>query len=152
MSFLMYVYQEHMGIDKEKELLNKLAIGRDKYLNDRNILDTYLKKKKEKSSNVYEAIRSLEFDKWVYLRDTTKYSLFVRGNESASYAVLGLTQPIKEIFGYSGIYLETGVMRLESKFVCDGLITNQVQLGKNYCDHFNSVYKNTKSIGKFYKN
>ena len=151
MAFLMFAYQECCEVGDEKELLNKLNLGRDAFLKDRNLLREYLVKSKEKSSLFYDAIDSLEVGEWVYLRDTTKYSLFVKTDESASYAVLGLTQPIKEIFGCSGLYMKTGIIRLGPNFVCDGLIVNQVQLGKNYRDGFNSTYRRMKSSGKFHR-
>ncbi len=151
MAFLIFSYQECCEVDEKKELLSQLNLGRDAFLKDRNLLNEYLIKGDEKPSIFYDAIDSLEVGEWVYLRDTTKYSLFVKADESASYAVLGLTQPIKEIFGCSGLYMKTGIIRLGSNFVCDGLILNQVQLGKNYRDGFNSIYKSMKLNGKFYR-
>ncbi len=151
MAFLMFAYQESYEADDEKELLDKLNIGRDAFLKNRALLSEYLVKSNKKPSLIYDAIDSLEVGEWVYLRDTTKYSLFIKSDESASYAVLGLTQPIKEIFGCSGLYMKTGIIRLGSNFVCDGLIVNQIQLGKNYRDDFNSIYKSMKLNGMFYR-
>ena len=70
---------------------------------------------------------------------------------TVSYAVLGLTQPIKEIFGYSGLYLKTGLISLENNFVCDGLLSNIVELGKNYKSEINENFKKLKKTGWFYK-
>lgn len=156
-AFLLYAYQTSIDIedsvdnDSFEELIKKLSLGRDLYLNERELLDSYLDMKHNISPEILKAIKSLEVDEWVYLRDTSRYSLFVKADGTVSYAVLGLTQPIKEIFGCSGLYLETGLILLGSQFVCDGLISNQVQLGKNYRDQFNDVYKELKKNDCFYK-
>lgn len=151
MAFLVFAYKECCEVDDETELLNKLSLGRDAFLKDRNLLSEYLARSNEKDSIIYDAIASLDVGEWIYLRDTTKYSLFIKTDQSASYAVLGLTQPVKEIFGCSGLYMKTGIVRLGANFVCDGIISNQVQLGRNYRDDINSIYKSMKSNGKFHR-
>jgi len=156
-AFLLYAYQTSVDIEDSKDnesfedLMEKLSLGRNLNLKERGLLDSYLDKKHNVSPEILKAIESLEVDYWVYLRDTTRYSLFIKADGTVSYAVLGLTQPIKEIFGCSGVYLETGLILLGSQYVCDGLISNQVQLGKNYRDQFNDVYKELKQNGCFYK-
>ena len=156
-AFLLYAYQTSVNIedsvdnDSFEELIKKLSLGRNLYQKEKGLLTSYLDRKHNISPKIIEAIKSLEVDKWIYLRDTTRYSLFIKADETVSYAVLGLTQPIKEIFGCSGLYLETGLVLLGSQYVCDGLISNQVQLGKNYRDQFNDVYKELKQNGCFYK-
>jgi len=156
-AFLLYAYQISLDVedsaenDSFDELVKKLSLGRNAYFKDRTLLDHYLEKGCKVPPDILNSIKSLEVDKWVYLRDTTRYSLFIKADGTVSYAVLGLTQPIKEIFGCSGLYLETGLVSIGSKYVCDGLISNQVQLGKNYRNEFNDVYKELKQNGCFYK-
>ena len=151
MTFLLFAYHECAEIKENEELLQKLSLGRDVFVNNRDLLDDFITESKEKSPELDNAIRSLIVDHWIYLRDTTKYSLFISDGKTESYAVLGLTQPIKDIFGCSGLYMKTGLVQIGSHYVCDGLISNQVILGKNYRCEFNSIYKTLKLNGKFFK-
>lgn len=150
-NFLLFVYDEEIEKDEERELLQKLSSARERYDNNRELFSAYLDKSKNPVPVIDEAIDSLELSRWVYLKDTTKYSLFIKSDETASLAVLGLTQPIKEIFGYSGMYMKTGIIRLGNYFVCDGLVAEPVQLGKHFRDQFNLVYRELKQNGAFYK-
>ena len=65
--------------------------------------------------------------------------------------MLGLTDHIKDLFGCSGLFMKTGLVRLKSNYVCDGLISNPIVLGRTYRDQFNDVYKDLKANGKFFK-
>ncbi len=147
--FLLFVYQTSDFTEKNCELLEMLSIGRDQYIQNRKLLNIY-KENNEVKLEIYHAIKSLEVNNWVYLRDTTKYSIFLKEDITVSYAVLGLTQPIKEIFGYSGLYLKTGLVSLDNCIVCDGIISNIVGLGSGYKSEFNESFKELKKNNLFY--
>ena len=55
------------------------------------------------------------------LRDTTKYSVFIEADGNEAYAVLGLTQRVRAIFGGTGAVIRTGVCRFHGVYVCDGM-------------------------------
>jgi len=139
------------GDNEEKELLDKLAFGRNAYLAEKELLSRFRVAKGKTPEWVLQAIERVQVSDWVYLRDTTKYSLFIKADQSAAYAVQGLTEPIKEIFGSSGIYLRAGVFPLGQLFVCDGLIAKLAHLGRNYREAFNDTYCELKSSGRFFK-
>jgi len=149
-AFLLYCYKHRCDESRDDELLYKLSQGRDAYERERNLIEEYVCNNKEMPLVTTNAIRSLMINNWVYLRDTTKYSLFINTEGTSAFAVLGLTQPIKEIFGCSGFYMKAGVFCLNDQFVCDGLIVNQVKLGKGYRDQFNEIYRGLKSTGNFF--
>ena len=151
MAFLLYCYIQRCDESSDDELLYKLSQGRDAYGRERNLIEEYVDSNKEMPLAIANAIRSLMINNWVYLRDTTKYSLFINTEGTPAFSVLGLTQPIKEIFGCSGLYIKAGVFSLNNQYVCDGLIADQVKLGKGYRDEFNEIYKELKSTGKFFK-
>jgi len=148
-SFLLYagkIEREGSG----SELLNQLAEGRDAFLEDPSLLEGFREQKEETESWVFEAIENIEVTNWIYLRDTTRYSLFIRGDQSAAFAVLGLTEPIRDIFGHSGLYLRTGVFPFGNRFVCDGLIESRISLGAGYKKAFNESYREIKKEGRFF--
>ena len=148
--FLLYAAKVN-GDEREGELLDTLAVGRNAYLAQRDLLDKFSAGKQKIPEWVLRAIESVQVSDWVYLRDTTKYSLFIKADQSAAYAVQGLTEPIKEIFGTSGVFLRAGLFPLDRVFVCDGLIANFVHLGKNYREAFNDTYRELKSRACFFK-
>jgi hypothetical protein len=150
-AFLLYCYIQRDDENCDDELLYKLSQGRDAYERERTLFEEYLDSNKEVPLAIANAIRSLMINNWAYLRDTTKYSLFINTEGTSAFAVLGLTQPIKELFGCSGLYMKAGVFCLNGQYVCDGLITDQVILGKGYRDQFNEIYRELKSTGNFFK-
>ena len=150
-TFLLLVCDEFGQVAENTELLTRLQIGRDIYLEDKWLLDDFAAEFSV-SAEITEAIASLEYGQWVYLRDTTKYSLFIREDQTAAFAVLGLIQPLKEVCGRSGMYFGAGLLQLGGKYVCDGLLVDYLYLGKNLRDEYNEAYKELKKEGKFYKN
>jgi hypothetical protein len=148
--FLLYARRAE-GKDEEGNLLNQLDYGRNAYLMEKDLLERFRADNRQIPDWVLDAIQQLEVADWVYLRDTTKYSLFMKADEGAAYAVQGLTEPIREFFGHSGIYLRTGIFPLGEHFVCDGLIIKVAHLGKNYREAFNERYRELKSEGRFFK-
>lgn len=67
-----------------------------------------------------------------------------------AFAVLGLTERIRDIAGASGVALETGIVRFAGRFVCDGLISQIVHLGPNYRKTYSRVYSVAKAKGRFH--
>lgn len=149
--FLIFSFYESDSDQNIEDLLKILIQGRSYYLKNRELLDDYIAKNGKIDSDTMIAIKSLEVDNWIYLRDTSKYSIFINNDISVSYAVYGLTQPIKEILGASGFYMEAGLVSLGDKFVCDGLLSSVVQLGSNYKSDFNDSFRDLKKNKWFYE-
>lgn len=104
------------------------------------------------ADDVLAAIGSLQLKQWVYLRDTTKYSVFIDPALEKAYAVVGLTQPLKQVMGGSGAMLETGVMAYFGQYVCDGLFSGQlVWMGAGYKASFSEHLAGIKKRKNFYK-
>lgn len=134
--------------------LNMLAEGRRTLINDPSLLQGYLASKTDSfnadKQDVIHAIRSLEVRQWVYFRDTRYYSILLNLEMDAAYAVYGLTQRIRDIVGASGAMVETGIVRYQGKFVCDGLISSVVWLGSNYYKTCAEEYRELKKSGLFH--
>ncbi len=102
--------------------------------------------------DVLAAVQSLQLKQWVYLRDTTKYSVFIDPEFEKAYAVLGLIQPLKQVLGDSGAMMETGVMAYRDRYVCDGIFSGQlVWLGAGYRASFSENLAEIKKRKNFYK-
>ena len=141
--------------ESEMALLDVLACGRAKYLSDRALLDDALHRLEGKSiliaPEVESAIRSLEVKEWFYLKDTATYSVFVDPSADTAYAVLGLTERIRDIIGGSGALVEIGLVQYHGHFVCDGLMSRVVWLGRNYRKDLALVLADLRARGAFRK-
>jgi hypothetical protein len=139
---------------KSGNVLSVLAAARRQLTETPGLLDKALVKLRARSEEVDEeivrAVRTLRVNDWVFLRDTNAYSIFVHPSEETAFGVLGLTQPVRDIAGASGVVIETGIVRFTGRFVCDGLVTRIVHLGPNYRKSYSRVYSAAKAEGRFY--
>ncbi len=104
------------------------------------------------ADDVLQAVESLQLKQWVYLRDTTKYSVLIDPEAEKAYAVLGLTQSLKTVLGGSGLVIGTGVMAYRGQYVCDGIFSGQpVWLGPGYKSSFSDNFADIKKRKYFYK-
>jgi hypothetical protein len=98
---------------------------------------------------VEQAIRTLRLGDWIYLRDTRYYSVFLDSGSDSALAVVGLTDRLRDLFGASGVYVETGVVEYAGHYVCDGLFKSLAYLGPNYRQSFNESYEAIREAGRF---
>ncbi len=101
-------------------------------------------------SAILDAVATLRLSQWVYLRDTTRYSVFLDINGDEAYAVQGLIQPIRSIFGGSGISFVAGLIEYDNQIVCDGIVESPVWLGPNYKKQYATLLAKAKNRGAFY--
>ncbi|MGX2042228.1 hypothetical protein ACWJKU_19175 [Methylocaldum sp. MU1018] len=131
-----------------------LAAAREKYMSDRSLLDKALAVLKATSvsvpDEVVSAIRSLEFEKWIYIKDTRAYSIFIHPTGKAAYGVLGLTDRVRNIIGGSGAVIKTGVVLYVGHYVTDGIVSNVVWLGPHYKKDFSGVLASLRNQGVFH--
>lgn len=151
-NFLLFLYDEEIRGDSDTEIVEKLSIARLHYRENRDAIDSYIEDSGHHLDNeMIEAIRTIQIESWVYLRDTSRYSIFVNPDMSKSFAVFGLTDRIREYIGFSGAFIKTGVFHVRDLYVCDGLISNVAQIGKNYKAEFNDLHKQYKAEGRFFR-
>ncbi len=99
--------------------------------------------------DVLHAVRTLRFKQWIFLRDTRTYSVFLEPDANHAYAVLGLTDRIRNIVGGAAIAIQAGVVEYRGRYVCDGLIVNPIWLGSNLKREFNAALSYLKKQGRF---
>lgn len=142
--------QEH----HDRVLLHRLAAARIRLVNDPKLLDlaveSLVQRSVEVDAEVVAALRSLRLKKWVYLRDTRSYSVFIDDETNEAFAVSGLNDRLRDIVGDSGAFLEIGLLPFAGRFVCDGIITQVVWLGRGIRAELNETFAEIKSAGRFY--
>jgi hypothetical protein len=100
--------------------------------------------------DVLDAIKTIQLKHWIFLRDTSKYSVFLDPDGKAAYAVLGLTDPLRNIVGGSAVAFTTGVVAYGGHYVCDGIIGKIVWLGPNLKKTFNAKLSALRKTGVLY--
>lgn len=135
-------------------LLQMLAAAREVTIASPSIIESAASELERKKSpvplEIIAAIKSLQLKQWVYLRDTTRYSVFLESSGKDAYAVLGLTNRLRDILGGSGVSFRTGIVEFGGRFVCDGIVTNPVWLGANYRKEFSASLALSKKEGRFH--
>lgn len=149
-------YMEFLGtLVSEEEKRGKrasrwLVIGRRRYAEDRTLLDTFRQAKAQADGEMLDAIAGMQIGRWVYLKDTRSYSVLLDEQTEAAYGVLGLTDPVRALTeGQSGAVFSAGVMALQGRWVCDGLLEDTVWLGSNMRREFNECYTALRAGGAF---
>ncbi len=99
--------------------------------------------------SVLQAIGTLRVENWVYLKDTRSYAIFMDSSGEFAFGVRALTQRIRDIVGTPGVLLETGIVRYCGQYVCDGLVSGVVHLGRNYLRSFAGTYEKLRAQGRF---
>ena len=142
--------------DKAGQRLTQwLALGRDRFVADRALLDNYRKAHPSADAEMLDAIAQTQFGQWVHLKDTNTYSVLMDMDATRAYAVLGLTQPLRHIDageGYvmgSGLVMKAALVPLHGRWVCDGLIQNPVWLGPGYKRSYTGSYTALRKAGGF---
>ena len=99
---------------------------------------------------VLDAVATLKLSRWIYLRDTTRYSAFLDAQGDNAYAVRGLSHPVRGITGGAGAILDTGLVQYGGYIVCDGIVSNAMWLGPNLQRDYSSLLAKAKTKGRFH--
>jgi hypothetical protein len=134
-------------------LIGDLAKARGYFKNHPAAIDDALRTLHDRGHpiqpRVGAAIRSIQVDRWVYLRSTTRYAVFIDSKADNAYAVLGLTDPIDAITGGQSVAFEAGVVEIDGAYVCDGVVQGPVYLGPGLRRQFNASLAEMRRSGRF---
>ncbi|HLK55572.1 MAG TPA: hypothetical protein VKU00_03360 [Chthonomonadaceae bacterium] len=140
--------------ERRVELLPMLAAARDAVVANPSLIEAAALSLEYAGDALPEellhAVQSLMLKRWVYLRDTTKYSVFMDLDGQEAYAVLGLTQPIRELVGGTAVVLKIGVLHYKDAFICDGIVSEVIRLGTNYRREYADLFAKLKKSGHFH--
>ena len=154
--FLLSIYQPESADDDGKRTVEKLHLARKRFIANRGLLDQYLKTLEDGvepiDREIMLALRSIEYSRWVYVRDLKNYSIFLKDEGGCGYGVLGLTNELAALTGGPGVVLEAGVFAFDDHYVCDGLIASLAHLGPNMRKSCNELYKELREAGRFQAN
>ena len=133
------------------ELTRALVEGRKRLLAERQGIDWPSLFRDDECEEIRVAIKNLKHARWMYLRDTTRYSIFMSTEDEESYAVLGLTDPIREVVGQVSMIFETAIFPLGESYVCDGLFSGVMAVGPNMRADYRELQSKIVKRGRFYK-
>ncbi len=150
---LLEIHQQ-VGLEPDKDLVQMLVKARAKAVEDPRLIEASLASLRDRGEAIHpeviDAIKTLKYKQWVFLRETKTYSIFIDGRAGAAYGVLGLTDRIKDLLGASGLALNAGLVCYQGRFVCDGLIDRAFMLGKNNKKSFSDLLSEIKACGRFF--
>jgi hypothetical protein len=133
-----------------KDQLAVLGEARARYAADRSLFAVWRARNAGRDADMLDAIERIEIGRWIYLKDTRSYSVFMHEDGLRAYAVQGLTKRLRDIFGYSGMVVQTGVFPLGGQLVCDGLFGGAVMIGPNFLADFKARYQALRKRGGFH--
>ncbi|GKT24971.1 hypothetical protein [Acidovorax sp. SUPP3334] len=143
---------------KEKRgahIIEQLVLGRQRHADDPGLLDGYRAAHPQADAEMLDAIAGMQVGQWLHLKDTRTYSVVMDVNATSAYAVLGLTQRLRDINANDGEALGSGrvmtaaLVPIQGRWVCDGLITNPVWIGPNYRRDYTARYQKLRQDGHF---
>jgi hypothetical protein len=141
------------GRADEGGFLQTLVDARHRITNDPALLHDMLANARKITPGIGEpvlqAIGTLRAKDWVYLKDTRSYAVFLDSSGEFAFGVRALTQRIRDVVGTTGVLLETGIVRYCGHYVCDGLVSGVVHLGRNYLRSFANTYERLRAQGRF---
>lgn len=127
-----------------------LVTARKRFLGNQSRLQAYVRAHPQADAAMLEAIAALRIRSWIYLKDTTAYSVWMDEAGERAYGVLGLTQRVRDLCqGGSGVILTAGLMPLGGRWVTDGLVENLAWLGPNYRRDLKQAYNRLRQSGRF---
>lgn len=139
--------------EKHERMLDTLIRGRNRLVQDRRALAASLAALRARNAladeEAVEAIQGLQVARWIYLRDTTRHSIFMDPSGKAAYGVLGLSDRIKDLLGASGIVIETGLFTYKQRIVCDGLISFVTRMAPGHRRDCNTRLADLRKVGAF---
>ncbi len=154
--FLLSIYRPEEPDGERLRTPDKLHAARERFIANRSLLDEYLRQREDGTDpidrEILNAIRTIEYGRWVYVRDLKKYSVFLKADGTAGYGVLGLMDQIGVIMGGPGAVVETGIFAYDEQYVCDGLAAKLAELGPNMRKAQNEAYQELRKAGKFLVN
>lgn len=136
---------------KGQELYSKLVEARAKLYRSPKLLDPIATQVSLHDPSIVSALRQMSLRRWLYLRDTAHYSVFLDSENEYAYAVVGLTQRLRDLFGCSGLFVET-VLPYADRYICDELFSAPIILGRNMLADARDLFSRIKGKGKFYRN
>ena len=136
-------------------LIELLHEGRGKVAADPALIDTAAASLEAQGApvpaDVLQAVRTLRLKRWLYLRDTTRHSIFIDPAGDAAYAVLGLTNRLRDVIGGTGVVATTAVVEYRGRYLCDGVFaTPLVWIGSNMRRRFGELLARLKADGRFH--
>lgn len=135
---------------RSRSVLETLVKARARHVADPSLFTAWRADNCGRDVDMLDAIERIDVARWIYLKDTRSYSVFLHEDGHAAYAVQGLTERLRQIHGYSGLVVQAGIFPLDGQFVCDGLFANAMTLGPNYMAEFKAHYKVLRERGHFH--
>lgn len=100
--------------------------------------------------DIQQAVATLDVRLWIFLKELTHHAVFLDSQTPlTARAVYALTEPLSDIIGGAGAAIEAGVCIYRGRFVCDGLISQLVWIGRRLRSSWQREFMEAKRSGRF---
>ncbi|TXH75635.1 MAG: hypothetical protein E6Q88_03340 [Lysobacteraceae bacterium] len=145
---------QHEALPRTRSLVDDLAAARSYAKGRPELIDEAISELQAIGqpvpSDVVTAVKSMKVDRWVYLRHTKAFAVFIDKEVENAYQVRALTTPLNVLVAEPPFSFEMGLFEYEGVFVCDGLALNPVALGKGYKAEFKAAYSAIRKAGRLH--
>lgn len=139
---------------REDKLLN-LKRARESLYSGEVSFDDVLNRTREDGvsldEEMLEAIRRFRYQRWIYLRDTTRGSIILDTDTETSFLVLGLTETVRMVARQNSVLIWTAIGPLRDVFFYDGFIGTSTYIGPNIRRDLNDRQRRLREQGTYYK-
>lgn len=151
---LLEIHRQTSGRKPARDVVKTLAAARGKLKETPDLLQEAAMALAAAGAAVepdlLHALRSMRLGRWVYLRSTTRYAIFIDSAAENAYAVLGLTEPIDDLLGGAAVMFETAILPFAGRFICDGIVEGPILLGPGYRRDLNAALVQIRKAGRFH--
>ncbi|MEI6424893.1 MAG: hypothetical protein WCP55_21945 [Lentisphaerota bacterium] len=144
---LLFIYEERrFEYDKDKPL--ELYVKSAHILNKNpEYFDTWIADVKDYDKEMLDVIRKIRYDRFIYLKDTSSYSIVMESDYSRIYKCHGLNDGLQTLISQDYASFECGLVKYDNKIFINGLVCDWIYLGINFKNEVNARFEILKKSG-----
>jgi hypothetical protein len=136
--------------------LAQKAASRDILFKDKSVIKNF----KQDNRHFFGNILSLDFvnnvqkglyGRFAFIKENKMAAIFYHLDSKKFYEVGAITEPLSKIAPGYPVVIETAIFNFNDKIICDGMINQNVLLGKNVAEGFLTEYNDSIKKGQVLK-
>ena len=121
---------------------------------------TVIKKFKRDNKHFFGKVLSVDFinnlqkgllGKFAFIKETKTHAIFYHLNSKKIYEVTAITERLSKIAPNFPVVIDTAIFNFGDKLICDGMINQNLLLGKNIAEGLNDEYNESVKKGTVIK-
>lgn len=144
---LLFIYEERrFEYDKDKPV--EMYVNSARILDKKpEYLDRWMADVKDYDIEMIDVIRKIRYDRFIYLKDTSSYSIVMESDYSRIYKCHGLNDGLQTLINHDYASFECGLAKYDNMIFINGLVCNWIYLGVNFRNEVKARFKILKEAG-----